>query len=100
MVATEVDKDEVESDNTENPPDTTHEELKEMFGFINLSVHHSDVDDIADFGFYQVGTHTYEVPMLNPITSGVDRKDDATMSVVSDNRMKTGMIFADILRGN
>ena len=38
--------------------------------------------------------------MLNPTTSGVDEKDDATTSVFSDNRMNTGMIFAEIVRGN
>ena len=30
----------------------------------------------------------------------MDKKDEATTSVVSDNRMKTGMEFADIVRGN
>ena len=71
-----------------------------MFGFKNLSVHHINGDNITDFGFYQVGTHTYEVPMLNPTTSGVDEKDQSTTSVVADNRMKTFMTFADIFSGN
>ena len=38
--------------------------------------------------------------MLNPTTSGVDYKDDATTSVFADNRMNTGMTSADIVRGN
>ena len=42
VVAIEVEKDQLESDNTEKPPSPTHEELKEMFGFTNLSVHHSN----------------------------------------------------------
>ena len=71
-----------------------------MFGFTNLSVHHSNGDDVTDFGFCQVGTHTDEVPMLDPTTSGVDEKDDATTSVVADNSMKTGMVFLDIVHGN
>ena len=63
-------------------------------------MYHSDGDDVADFGLCQVGTHTYEVPMLNPTTSGVDEKDQSTTSVVADNRMKTFMTFADIFSGN
>ena len=58
VVATEVEKEEVESDKTENPPEPTHEELKDMFGFTNLSVHHIDGDNVAYFGICQVGTHT------------------------------------------
>ena len=42
VVATKVEKEELESDNMEKPPKTTHEELKEMFGFTNLSMNHSD----------------------------------------------------------
>ena len=38
--------------------------------------------------------------MLNPTTSGVYDKYDATTSLVYDNRMKTGMMFADIVCGN
>ena len=38
--------------------------------------------------------------MPNPTTSGVDEKDDTTTSVVDDNRKKTRMEFADIVRGN
>ena len=71
-----------------------------MFGFTNLSVHHSNADDAADFGFFQVGTHTDEVAMLNPTTSGLYKKDDATTDMVSDNMIKTGMKFSDIVRGN
>ena len=63
-------------------------------------MHHSDVDNVVDFCFYQVGTNTYKVPMLNPTTSVVDENYEATTSVVADNRMKTVMMFADILRGN
>ena len=100
LVATAVEKEEVESDNTENPPEPTHEELKDIFGFKNLNVHHRDGDDVADFGFCQVGTHTDKVPMINPETSGVDDKYDATMTVISDNRMNTGMTFVDIFCGN
>ena len=63
-------------------------------------MHHSDVDNVVDFCFYQVGTNTYKVPMLNPTTSVVDENYEATTSVVADNRMKTGMTFADIVYGN
>ena len=91
MVATEVEKEELESEKTENPPDPTHEELKEMFGFTNLSVHHSNGDDIADFSFCQVGTHTDKVTMLKPTTSGVDEKYDTTTPVVADNKTNTGI---------
>ena len=100
VLATDVQKEQVESDKTEKPPDPTHEEIKEMFGFKNLRVHHSDGDDVADFGFCQVGNHTDKVPMINPTTSGVDQKYDTTTSMVADNKMKTGMKFAYILRGN
>ena len=100
MVATEVEKEEVDSDKKEKPPDPTHEELKEMFGFTNLSMHHSNGDDVANFGFCQVGTHTNEVPMLNPTTPGLDYKDEATTSAVADNSMKTGLTFANIVHGN
>ena len=31
---------------------------------------------------------------------GVYEKEDSTISVVADNRMKTGMTFEDIVRGN
>ena len=51
VVTTEVEKEEVESDKTENPPEPTHEELKEIFGFTNLKVHHSNRDDVTYFGF-------------------------------------------------
>ena len=71
-----------------------------MFGFTNLSVHHIDGDDVAGVFFCQVGTHTDEVPMLNPATSVLDKKYYATTSVVADNRIKMGMMFADILCGN
>ena len=71
-----------------------------MLGFTNLSVHHSDGDDVTYFGFCQVGTYTDEVPVLNSTTSVVDEKDDATTSVVSDNSMKTGMTFAYIVYRN
>ena len=54
MYAKEVDKEQVESENTENHPEPTYKELKEMFGFKNLSVHHNDGDDAADFGFCPV----------------------------------------------
>ena len=54
LVATAVEKEEVESDNTENPPEPTHEELKDIFGFKNLVVHHRDVYDVADFVLFQV----------------------------------------------
>ena len=100
VFATEVQKNEVESDKTENPPDTTYEELKEMFGFTNLSVYHSDGDKVVDFGFYQVVTHNDEVPMLNPTTSGVDEIDDSTTYMVADNRVKKGMVFVDIVCDN
>ena len=70
-----------------------------MFGFTNLSVHHSNGDDVPDLGFHQVGTHTDEVPMLDPTTSGVDKNNDATTSVVADNSMKKGMVFSDIVHG-
>ena len=68
-----------------------------MFGFTNLNVHHIDGDDVAGVFFCQVGTHTDEVPMLNPATSVLDKKYYATTSVVADNRIKMGMMFADIL---
>ena len=71
-----------------------------MFGFTNLIVHHSDGDDVADFGLCQLGTHTDEVTMLNPIMSGVYEKNDATMAVVADTMMKMGMTFEDIVHGN
>ena len=71
-----------------------------MFRFTNLSVHHHNGDDVANFGFCQVVTGTDEVAMLNPTTLGVDEKDDATTSVVLDNRMKTGIKFVDIVCGN
>ena len=100
VVATEFEKEEVDPDKTEKPTDPTHEELKEMFGFTKLSVHHSDGYNVADFGFCQVGNHTDNVPILNTTTSGVDEKDDATTSMVVDNMMNTGMEFVDIVRGN
>ena len=71
-----------------------------MFGFKNLIVHHSDGDDVADFGLCQVETHTDEVTMLNPIMSGVDDNNDSTTAVVADTMMKMGMTFEDIVRGN
>ena len=97
---TEVDKEEVDSDKTEKPPDPTHEELKEMFGFTNPRVHHRDGNDVADFSFCQVGTHTDEIPMLTPTISGVGDKDYTTTSVVADNRTKTGTKFAYIVHRN
>ena len=72
LVATKVEKEEVESYKIEKPPRPKYEELKEMFGFKNLRVHHRDGDDVADFGFCQVGNHTDKVPMINLTTSGVD----------------------------
>ena len=92
MVSTEGYKEETESDKTEKPPETTHEDRKDIIGFTNIIVHHIDVDDVVDVGFCQVGTDTDVFTM--------DEKDDATTSVVDDNRMKTGMIFLDIVRGN
>ena len=71
-----------------------------MFRFTNLSVHHHNGDEVVDFGFCQVVTGTDKVAMLNPTTLGVHEKDDATTSVVPDNRMKTGIKFVDIVRGN
>ena len=100
MVETEVEKEEVESDKTEKPPDSTREKVKEMFGFTNPSMHHSDGDDVADFCFFQLGTHTDEVPMINPTTSGEDENYEVTTSVVDDNRMNMGMKFANIVCGN
>ena len=38
--------------------------------------------------------------MLNPTTSVVENKENATMSMVSDNRVKTGITFAYIVCGN
>ena len=61
---------------------------------------YSNGDNVTDFGFCQVGTHTAEVPMLKSTTPGGDEKDESTTSMVYDNRMKTGMMFADIVRGN
>ena len=69
-------------------------------GFTNFSVHRSYVDDVADFCFCQAGTHTEKFPILNPTTSVVDEKDETTTSVVAENRMKTGMTFADIVCGD
>ena len=63
-------------------------------------MHYSDEKNITDFGICQVGTHTDEVLMLKSTTLGGDEKDEATMSMVADNRIKTGMPFADIVRGN
>ena len=71
-----------------------------MFGFKKLSVHNRDGDDVADFGFCQVGAHTDKVPMRNPKKSGVDEKYYTITSVVADKRIKTGMKFTDIVRGN
>ena len=51
LVVTEVQKEDVDPDKTENPSEPIHEEVKEMVGFTNLSVHHSDGDDVANFGF-------------------------------------------------
>ena len=97
VVAKEVGKEEVESENTEDPPEPSHEELKERFGLKKLRIHHSKVDDVVDFGFYQLGTHTDKVSMINPTKSGVDDKDEVTTSVVSDNSMKTGMKFVEFI---
>ena len=63
-------------------------------------MHHRDGDNVTDFGFYQLGTHTDKVPILNHTTSGEDEKDYATTSVVADNRTKKVMTFADIVRDN
>ena len=71
-----------------------------MFGFTNLSMLHSDGDDITDFGFSQAGTNTEAVHVPNSTTSGVDETDDAIISVVSDTNANTGMKFSDIVRGN
>ena len=38
--------------------------------------------------------------MLNPKNSGVDEKYYTITSVVADKRIKTGMKFTDIVRGN
>ena len=100
MYAKEVDKEQVESENTENHPEPTYKELKEMFGFKNLSVHHINVENVAYFGFFQVVTHTENFTMLNPTTSGVEKKGDSTRCMVANNRINTGMAFADIVRGN
>ena len=100
VVATEVEKEDIKSENTEKPPDPTHEEIKDTFGFTNISMHHSDGDDVTDFGFFQVGTNTEAVPVPNSTTLGVDETDDTITSMVDDTKMKTGMNFADIVRGN
>ena len=57
VVVTEVEKEEVESDKTENPPHPTHEALKDMFGFTNLIVHHRDGENVVDSVLFQLGTH-------------------------------------------
>ena len=71
-----------------------------MFGFTNLSVHHSDVDDVTDFDFFQVVTNTGAVLVPKPTTLGVDDTDDVITSVVADIKMNTGMTFANIVHGN
>ena len=71
-----------------------------MFGFTNLSLHHRYGYDVTDFGFCQVGTKTEAVPVPNSTTSAVDEMDDAITSMVDDTKMKTGMNFSDIVRGN
>ena len=68
VVAPEVEKEEVDSDKTENQTYPTHEEFKEMFGFRNLSVHHNNGDGVADLDVYQVRTYTDEGTMINPTT--------------------------------
>ena len=84
----------------EKPPDPTHEEPKEIFGFTNLSVHHSDGDYVTNFGFCQVGTNTEAVPVPNYTTLGLDETDEAIMSKVADTKTKTRMEFSDIVHGN
>ena len=71
-----------------------------MRGFRKLSVHHINVDDVEIFVSCKVGTNTEVVLMPNPKTSGANEKDDITTSLVSYNRMKTGMTFGDIVQGN
>ena len=97
MVAAEVDKEKAEA---ENPPDTTHEEIKNMPGFTKLSVHQSDGDDVTNFGFCQVVTNTESVTEPNYTMSGVDKTDEDITSVVTDTNMSTGVIFADIVHGH
>ena len=47
-----------------------------MFEFTNISVQHSDGDDVA---------------------SRVDEKDDNTTTMVANKKMKAGMTFVDIV---
>ena len=63
-------------------------------------MHHSDGDYVTDFGFCQEVTHNDAVPIPKPTTSVVDENNDSTPYVVADNRMRTVMKFADIVRGN
>ena len=55
-----------------------------MFGSTNLSVHHSDGDDVTNFGFWQVVPNNEAVPVPNPTTSVVDETDDAITFMVGD----------------
>ena len=48
VVVVEVDKEEVQA---QNPPEPTNEEFKEMFGFTNLIVEHSNGDDVTNICF-------------------------------------------------
>ena len=68
--------------------------------FTNLNVQHNNGEDVTGFGLCQLGTHTDKVYMLNPTKLGTEEKDDASRSVVDDNKMKTRMKFSDIVRGN
>ena len=63
-------------------------------------MHHSDGDGFIDFGFCQVGTNTSAFTMQITTASAVNDKDNTIAYVVADNRMKTGMTFADIVREN
>ena len=66
VVATEVEKEDVDSDKIKKPPEPTNEEFKEIYGFKNQSVHHNDGDDDVEFGFLKVGTNTEAFPMPIP----------------------------------
>ena len=71
-----------------------------MFSFIILSLHHSDGDDINNFGFWQVGINIESIPLTNPTTSGVDEMDDAIISMVTGTKTKTGITFDYIVHVN
>ena len=66
-----------------------------MFDFTNLSMNQSDGDDVTAFSFCQLGNNTEAVSVPKSTTSGVDET-----SVVADTKIKTGIMFADIVRGN